>query len=90
MKFSTLLIAFNAVKATEEDQQREGNEDLTLKEIILKPSGKRNAIGLERFGINMGRETFTPNCRTYKIRQRPYGGNCFCYLIFTFGKRQKY
>ena len=57
MKFSTLLSAFYAVNATEEETKRKENEDLTLKEIILKPSGKRNAIGLERFGINMGKKS---------------------------------
>lgn len=55
MKFSTLISVFCAVNGSEESE-RDDNKVLTLKEIILKPTGKRNAIGLERFGINMGKK----------------------------------
>ncbi|CBY06975.1 unnamed protein product [Oikopleura dioica] len=61
MKFSTLISVFYAVNASEESE-RDDNKVLTLKEIILKPTGKRNAIGLERFGINMGAFDYGCHC----------------------------
>ena len=58
MKFAKFLPAALAFE-TSYSEESTVDQEKTLKEVIMKPTQKRSAVGLERFGINMGKLSVT-------------------------------
>ncbi|CAG5102591.1 Oidioi.mRNA.OKI2018_I69.chr1.g373.t1.cds [Oikopleura dioica] len=62
MKFASFLPAVLALETSSSEEESAVDQEKTLKEVIMKPTQKRSAVGLERFGINMGAFDYGCHC----------------------------